>query len=86
MYKKFNSNKMTSFIAELNVPGTELGIMVMHYGDERHGIDIYSINDDGWIVGYGINPDGDSHAYLLTPEPATLLLLGISAVMLKKRR
>jgi probable HAF family extracellular repeat protein len=30
----------------------------------------WSINDNGWIVGYGINPNGDSRAFLLTPEPA----------------
>lgn len=27
------------------------------------------INDNGWIVGYGINPDGYRNAYLLTPVP-----------------
>ena len=31
----------------------------------------YSINDNGWIVGQGINPDGYNRAFLLTPEPAT---------------
>ena len=46
----------------------------------------YSINNDGWIVGTGINPDGYEHAYLLTPEPTTLLLLGLGAVMVRKRR
>jgi probable HAF family extracellular repeat protein len=30
----------------------------------------WSINDNGWIVGYGINPNGYSRAFLLTPEPA----------------
>ena len=29
----------------------------------------YSVNSDGWIVGVGINPSGEVHAYLLTPEP-----------------
>ena len=27
-----------------------------------------SINNLGWIVGYGINPSGDTHAYLLIPK------------------
>ena len=27
------------------------------------------INDNGQIVGYGINPSGQKHAYLLTPTP-----------------
>jgi hypothetical protein len=46
----------------------------------------YSINNHGWIVGSGINPDGLSHAFLLTPEPATILLLGFGGLLLKKRR
>jgi probable HAF family extracellular repeat protein len=45
-----------------------------------------SINNDGWIVGHGYNPNGDYHAYLLIPEPATLLLLGFGAMMLRKKR
>jgi probable HAF family extracellular repeat protein len=37
-----------------------------------------AINEDGWIVGDGINPDGYERAFLLrpVPEPATLALLG----------
>lgn len=46
----------------------------------------YSINNNGWIVGRGINPDGFDHAFLLIPEPATLLLFGIGAILLRKRR
>ena len=36
-----------------------------------------AINDNGWIVGQGINPAGETHAFLLTPvpEPSTLALL-----------
>ena len=35
-----------------------------------------AINDNGWIAGYGIGPDGQTQAFLLTPvpEPATLAL------------
>jgi len=44
------------------------------------------INDDGWIVGYGFNPDGSEHAYLLVPEPATLLLFGLGGLALLRRR
>jgi len=40
------------------------------------------INNNGWIVGYGINPDGYEHAFLLTPEPATVLLLGLGVPIL----
>jgi probable HAF family extracellular repeat protein len=46
----------------------------------------YSINNNGWIVGQGINPDGFTHAYLLTPEPTTIFLLGLGALFLKNRR
>jgi probable HAF family extracellular repeat protein len=40
------------------------------------------INDSGQIVGYGVNPSGQTHAFLLTPspEPSTLVLLGVGAV------
>jgi probable HAF family extracellular repeat protein len=42
----------------------------------------YAINDNGWIVGDGINASGQPHAFLLTPipEPSTLALLGIGAI------
>ena len=35
--------------------------------------DAHGINDLGQIVGYGINPDGNQHAYLLSPlsQPPT---------------
>lgn len=48
----------------------------------------YSINDSGWIVGYGINPEGQQHAFLLqpVPEPATLCLFAFGAVALWRRR
>lgn len=42
----------------------------------------FGVNDSGQIVGFGSNPDGDTHAYLLTPtvvpEPisSTLFLIG----------
>lgn len=42
-----------------------------------------AINDNGWIIGQGINPEGFEHGFLLTPEPATLLLLGLGALILR---
>ena len=40
----------------------------------------FDINNRGQIVGLGINPDGDSHAFLLNPipEPSALAILGLS--------
>jgi probable HAF family extracellular repeat protein len=41
-----------------------------------------AVNDLGQIVGYGINPAGQTHAFLLTPtpEPSALAMLGIGSV------
>ncbi len=45
------------------------------------------INDSGWIVGDGINRDGEWHGYVLKPipEPVTILLLVIGVLSLRKR-
>jgi probable HAF family extracellular repeat protein len=42
------------------------------------------INDNGWIVGYGRNPAGQSHAFLLrpVPEPSTAVLATAGALVL----
>jgi probable HAF family extracellular repeat protein len=46
------------------------------------------INDNGWIVGNGINPDSYYRTFLLTPipEPATILFLALGAAFLRKIR
>ena len=44
------------------------------------------INDNGWIVGFAEDSSGTRHAYLLTPEPATVFLLGLGGLFLRKRR
>jgi probable HAF family extracellular repeat protein len=44
------------------------------------------INNSGWIVGSMINTNDETHAFLLTPEPATLLIFGLGAALLRKRK
>ena len=46
----------------------------------------YSINNKGWITGQGINPLGYEHAFLIIPEPATILLLVSGAIATRRRR
>ncbi len=50
--------------------------------------DAIAINDSGEIVGYGIDPSGQTEAFLLTPtpEPGTLSLLTICGLLLVRRR
>lgn len=48
--------------------------------EEAHGI-----NANGWIVGSGLL-NGQGHAFLLVPEPATLMLLGLAVVAVGRRR
>ncbi|MDP2932798.1 MAG: DUF3466 family protein, partial [bacterium] len=44
------------------------------------------INNNGWIVGQGINPDGQTHAFLLViPEPATIILLTLGGLVLRRK-
>jgi len=43
------------------------------------------INNSGWIVGHGFNPQGEYHAFLLVPEPTTFGLLGLGTLCLRKR-
>ncbi|MGA2322306.1 MAG: DUF3466 family protein [Sedimentisphaerales bacterium] len=44
------------------------------------------INNNGWIVGIMMNQNGDYHAFLLTPEPASALIMAVGAVIAASRR
>jgi probable HAF family extracellular repeat protein len=44
------------------------------------------INNNGWIVGTMLNQNGDCHAFLLTPEPASAILLAIGATLLRRKK
>jgi probable HAF family extracellular repeat protein len=47
-----------------------------------------AINDNGWIVGSGLNPSGQADGFLLVPapEPASLALFAVGAAPLLARR
>jgi probable HAF family extracellular repeat protein len=50
--------------------------------------DATAINDNGWIVGQGLNPSGQADGFLLipAPEPASIALLAVVAPTLLVRR
>ena len=39
----YNCEKVTAFMQAVNLPGVQVGIMVMHNGDRKHGIDLPAI-------------------------------------------
>ena len=43
------------------------------------------INNNGWIVGYGTY-NGIDQAFLLTPEPTTILLFGLGVSLLRRKK
>ncbi|MGA2093712.1 MAG: DUF3466 family protein [Sedimentisphaerales bacterium] len=62
---------------------TDLNTLIDSSWTLRHA---YGINNNGWIVGEMTN-GSDTHAFLLTPEPASVLLFAFGGVtILRKRR
>jgi len=51
-------------------------------------IEATGISDDGFtIVGHGRNPDGNIEGWILRiPEPATILILGMGSLMMRRRK
>jgi len=49
-------------------------------------VSAFGVNEAGWIVGTGTFQNGETHAYLLTPEPATLSLLALGGLAMMRRR
>ena len=39
----YNCNKVTAFMKAVNLPGIQVGIMVMHNGDRKYGVDLPAI-------------------------------------------
>ena len=44
------------------------------------------INDQGHILAKGMLPDGDTHTFLLVPEPGSLSLLALVGLALTRRK
>jgi probable HAF family extracellular repeat protein len=45
------------------------------------------INNNGWIVGYATDlASQERHAFLLTPEPTTLVIMGLGGMVLRRRQ
>jgi probable HAF family extracellular repeat protein len=78
----------SAFIWQNDTGMLKLDDMLDGTGMGWHLTEAFSINEYSMIVGEGTNPGGFTHAFLLTPipEPATVFLLGLGAVMLRRKR
>jgi len=73
----FQCTKVTDVVKATDIEGVTPGIMVMHFGDERHGIDIPSIHEQvpSALVRVGEYQFNDTR--FRKPEAKALELLGI---------
>ena len=73
----YNCGKVTGFMKAVNLPGIQVGIMVMHNGDRKHGVDLpavlKAVPDCLVRVGEGHFTDEDFD----TPEGKALLIASL---------
>ncbi|MCP4592424.1 MAG: PEP-CTERM sorting domain-containing protein [bacterium] len=69
-----------------NVLIDDYGLDVLEQWQQLAGA--YGVSADGQtVVGFGINPDGDTEAWVARlPEPCTLMLLAVGALAMARRR
>lgn len=62
---------------------TDLGVEIDGWNLDR----VTGISENGILVGYGINPQGNTEAWIASiPEPTTLLLLGMGGLLMRKHK
>ena len=63
----------------------DLSTLIDDSGNGWEIIQLFTINDHGWILGVGATPYGRTHAFVLVPEPSTLVLIALSLLAWQKR-
>ncbi|MBL1218474.1 MAG: hypothetical protein D8M59_13410 [Planctomycetes bacterium] len=49
-------------------------------------LQLNGMNENGWLVGDALNPDGDVEAVVLVPTPSSLALVGFGTLLMARRR